>query len=73
MVAVVHCWTDVTCNMGLKDLAQDVRRGIKEAGGTSIEFNTVAVSDGITMGTEGMRSLMSREVIADLGARSTRA
>jgi len=67
MVAVVHCWTDVTpCNMGLKDLAQEVRKGIKEAGGTSIEFNTVAVSDGITMGTEGMRlSLMSREVIAD--------
>ena len=66
-VAVVHCWTDVTpCNMGLKDLAQEVRRGIKEAGGMSIEFNTVAVSDGITMGTEGMRlSLMSREVIAD--------
>ena len=66
-VAVVHCWTDVTpCNMGLKDLAQEVRRGIKDAGGMSIEFNTVAVSDGITMGTEGMRlSLMSREVIAD--------
>ncbi|MBL91166.1 MAG: dihydroxy-acid dehydratase [Myxococcales bacterium] len=67
MVAVVHCWTDVTpCNMGLKSLAQDVRKGIKDAGGTPIEFNTVAVSDGITMGTEGMRlSLMSREVIAD--------
>jgi dihydroxy-acid dehydratase len=67
LVAVVGTYTDVMpCNMHLRTLAEDVKRGIREAGGTPIEFNTIAVSDGVTMGTEGMRaSLVSREVIAD--------
>ena len=67
LVAVVHTYTDVMpCNLHLRELAAAVREGIKEAGGTPIEFNTVSVSDGVTMGTEGMRaSLVSREVIAD--------
>src|SRR5207247_5146589 len=50
----------------LRDLAVHVKRGVREAGGTPMEFNTVSISDGITMGTPGMRaSLVSREVIAD--------
>ena len=54
------------CNFNLRELAADVARGIREAGGTPMEFNTIAISDGITMGTEGMKtSLVSREVIAD--------
>lgn len=75
LVAVVHCWTDVTpCNMGLRDLAENVKEGVREANGTPIEFNTVSVSDGITMGTEGMRlSLVSREVIADSVELAVRA
>ena len=66
-VAVVNTHTDVTpCNMHLKELGEHVKRGIRDAGGTPIEFNTIAVSDGISMGTEGMRaSLISREIIAD--------
>ena len=66
-VAVVHTWSDVSpCNITLRDLAQDVRRGVLDAGGTPIEFNTIAVTDGIAMGSEGMRaSLASRETIAD--------
>lgn len=66
-VAVVNTWTEVTpCNMHLNKLAEHVKRGIREAGGTPIEFNTIVVSDGISMGTEGMKaSLMSREVVAD--------
>ena len=67
LVAVVHTYTDVMpCNLHLRELADAVRDGIKQAGGTPIEFNTVSVSDGVTMGTDGMRaSLVSREVIAD--------
>src|SRR5216110_3056988 len=67
LVAVVHSFSTVTpCNMHLRDLAQHAARGIEEAGGTPIEFNTIVVTDGIVMGTKGMRaSLMSREVIAD--------
>ncbi|MDZ4349809.1 MAG: dihydroxy-acid dehydratase [Xanthomonadaceae bacterium] len=67
LVAVVHSWSDVSpCNLNLRDLAEHVRAGIESSGGTAIEFNTVAVTDGIAMGTEGMRaSLVSREVIAD--------
>ncbi len=67
LVAIVSTWTDVMpCTMHLRHLAEKVRAGIRAAGGTPIEFNTIAVSDGITMGTEGMRaSLVSREVIAD--------
>ncbi len=66
-VAVVHTWSDVSpCNITLRDLAQDVRRGVSAAGGTPIEFNTIAVTDGIAMGSDGMRaSLASRETIAD--------
>jgi dihydroxy-acid dehydratase len=67
MVAIVNSWSTVTpCNMHLRDLADHVRRGIEEAGGTAVDFNTIVVTDGIAMGTRGMRaSLMSREVIAD--------
>src|SRR5258708_6297071 len=67
LVAIVHSFSTVTpCNMHLRDLAQHAARGIQEAGGTPIEFNTIVVTDGIAMGTRGMRaSLMSREVIAD--------
>ncbi|HET7268364.1 MAG TPA: dihydroxy-acid dehydratase [Oleiagrimonas sp.] len=67
MVAIVHTWSDVSpCNINLRDLAREVAVGVKAAGGTPVEFNTIAVTDGIAMGTEGMRaSLVSREVIAD--------
>ena len=67
LVAIVHSFSTVTpCNMHLRALAQHAARGIEEAGGTPIEFNTIVVTDGIAMGTRGMRaSLMSREVIAD--------
>ena len=67
LIGIANTWTDTTpCNVHLRELAEHVRRGIREAGGTPLEFNTVAVSDGITMGTPGMRaSLVSREVIAD--------
>ncbi|MBF6024197.1 dihydroxy-acid dehydratase [Lysobacter niastensis] len=67
LVAVVHTWSDVSpCNLTLRDLAQHVRAGVTENGGTPIEFNTIAVTDGIAMGSDGMRaSLPSRETIAD--------
>lgn len=67
LVAVVNTWSDVTpCNMHLRALADPVKNGIRAAGGTPIEFNTIVVTDGITMGTPGMRaSLISRETIAD--------
>ena len=67
LVAVLNTWSEVTpCNMHLRELAEPLKQGIRDAGGTPIEFNTVVVSDGISMGTEGMRaSLISREVIAD--------
>jgi dihydroxy-acid dehydratase len=67
LVGVANTWTEVTpCNVHLRSLAEKVKEGIREAGGTPVEFNTIAISDGITMGTEGMRaSLVSREVIAD--------
>ena len=67
LVAIVHNYSNVTpCNMHLRQLAADAARGIEAAGGTPIEFNTIVVTDGIAMGTRGMRaSLMSREVIAD--------
>jgi dihydroxy-acid dehydratase len=67
LVGVANTWTEVTpCNVHLRELAAAVKDGIRAAGGTPIEFNTIAVSDGITMGTEGMRgSLVSREVVAD--------
>src|SRR3569832_808060 len=67
LIAGVGSYTDVMpCNLHLRTLAEEVKRGVRAAGGTPIEFNTIAVSDGVTMGTEGMRaSLVSREVIAD--------
>jgi dihydroxy-acid dehydratase len=67
LVGIANTWTEVTpCNVHLRTLAEAVKQGVRAAGGTPIEFNTIAVSDGITMGTEGMRgSLVSREVIAD--------
>lgn len=67
LVAVVHTWSNISpCNLNLRELANDVAEGIRAAGGTPIEFNTIAVTDGIAMGTPGMRaSLVSRELIAD--------
>jgi dihydroxy-acid dehydratase len=67
IVGVANTWTEtMPCNFHLRRLAERVKEGIRAAGGTPMEFNTIAVSDGITMGTEGMRtSLVSREVIAD--------
>jgi len=66
-VAVINTWTEVTpCNIHLRALGEEVKKGIRDAGGLPVEFNTIAVSDGICMGTPGMRaSLVSREVIAD--------
>ena len=67
LVAIANTWTEVTpCNFHLRALAENVKQGVREAGGTPIEFDTITISDGITMGTEGMKaSLISREVIAD--------
>ncbi len=67
LVGVANTWIEVMpCNIHLRDLAAHVKKGIREAGGTPVEFNTIAVSDGVSMGTEGMRaSLVSREVVAD--------
>ena len=67
LVGIATSWIEtMPCNWNQRELARHVRRGIVEAGGTPVEFNTIAVSDGVSMGTEGMRaSLVSREVIAD--------
>ncbi|MGB2628348.1 MAG: dihydroxy-acid dehydratase [Candidatus Acidiferrum sp.] len=67
LIGIANTWIEIgPCNYHLRELAVHVRNGIKAAGGTPLEFNTVSISDGITMGTEGMRaSLISREVIAD--------
>ncbi len=67
IVGIANTWTEIgPCNLHLRDLAVHVKDGIRAAGGTPMEFNTVSISDGITMGTPGMRaSLVSREVIAD--------
>ena len=67
LIGVANTWIEIgPCNYHLRDLAVHVKDGIRKAGGTPMEFNTVSISDGITMGTEGMRaSLVSREVIAD--------
>ncbi|MBU3690984.1 MAG: dihydroxy-acid dehydratase [Solirubrobacterales bacterium] len=66
-IGIANTWTDaMPCNYGLRDLAEYVKEGVRAAGGTPMEFNTVAISDGITMGTKGMKSsLVSREVVAD--------
>lgn len=67
IIGIANTWTEVMpCNFHLRAISAAVKRGIREAGGTPMEFNTIAVSDGITMGHEGMRaSLVSREIIAD--------
>ncbi|MBI1875551.1 MAG: dihydroxy-acid dehydratase [Acidobacteria bacterium] len=67
LVGVANTWIEIgPCNYHLRGLAAHVKAGIRAAGGTPMEFNTVSISDGITMGTEGMRtSLVSREVMAD--------
>jgi dihydroxy-acid dehydratase len=67
IIGVANTWIEtMPCNYNLRDLAVKVKEGIRAAGGTPMEFNTVAISDGVTMGTEGMKaSLVSREVIAD--------
>jgi dihydroxy-acid dehydratase len=67
LVGIATTWIEtMPCNWNQRELARHVRRGILEAGGTPVEFNTIAVSDGVSMGTEGMKaSLVSREVIAD--------
>src|SRR4051794_10570028 len=66
-VGIANTWTEaMPCNFHLRALAEHVKEGVRAAGGTPMEFNTVAVSDGVTMGTQGMKaSLISREVIAD--------
>src|SRR5213594_2237603 len=66
-VGVSNCWLEtMPCNFGLRELAVPVKQGIRAEGANPMEFNTVAISDGITMGSEGMKtSLVSREVIAD--------
>jgi dihydroxy-acid dehydratase len=67
LIGVANTWIEIgPCNYHLRELAAQVKQGIRAAGGTPMEFNTVSISDGITMGTEGMKmSLVSREVIAD--------
>src|SRR5512138_3985076 len=67
IVGVASTWTEtMPCNFHLRRLAERVKEGIRAAGATPMEFNTIAISDGVTMGTEGMKtSLVSREVIAD--------
>ncbi|HEX7796995.1 MAG TPA: dihydroxy-acid dehydratase [Vicinamibacterales bacterium] len=67
LIGVANTWIEIgPCNLHLRTLAEHVKAGIRAAGATPMEFNTVSISDGITMGTEGMRaSLVSREVIAD--------
>ncbi|MGH3144851.1 MAG: dihydroxy-acid dehydratase, partial [Rubrobacter sp.] len=67
IVGVAHTWIEtMPCNFNQRRLADRVKEGIREAGGTPMELNTVSISDGVTMGTEGMKtSLISREVIAD--------
>jgi dihydroxy-acid dehydratase len=67
LIGIANTWTEIgPCNFHLRELAEHVKAGVRAAGGTPLEFNTVSISDGITMGTEGMKtSLVSREVIAD--------
>jgi dihydroxy-acid dehydratase len=67
LIGIANTWIEIgPCNYHLRELAVHVKEGIRAAGGTPLEFNTVSISDGITMGTEGMKaSLISREVIAD--------
>jgi len=67
LIGVAHCWIEITpCNWNHRKLAEKVKEGVRAAGGTPIEFNSITVTDGIAMGTEGMKaSLISRETVAD--------
>jgi dihydroxy-acid dehydratase len=67
IIGIANTWTEIgPCNFHLRQIAEAVKQGVRDAGGTPMEFNTITISDGITMGTEGMKaSLVSREVIAD--------
>ncbi len=67
IIGVANTWIEtMPCNFNLRELAKHVKQGIRDAGGTPMEFNTIAISDGVTMGTEGMKaSLVSRDLIAD--------
>ncbi len=67
IIGVAHCWTDTSpCNLNHRDIATAAKQGVTRHGGTPMEFSTIAIADGIVMGTAGMRaSLISREVIAD--------
>src|SRR6516165_9494531 len=67
IIGIANTWIEtMPCNFNLRALAEKVKEGVRKAGGTPMEFNTVAISDGVTMGTEGMKaSLVSRDLIAD--------
>ncbi|HEY8655780.1 MAG TPA: dihydroxy-acid dehydratase [Candidatus Limnocylindria bacterium] len=67
LIGVAHSWIEIMpCTMHLREVAEWVKEGVREAGGTPVECNTIAISDGIAMGTEGMKaSLISREIVAD--------
>src|SRR2546428_1490575 len=67
IIGVANTWIEIgPCNFHLRRLAAKVKEGVRAAGGTPMEFNTISISDGVTMGTEGMKaSLVSREIIAD--------
>ncbi len=67
IIGIANTWIEtMPCNYNLRDLAVKVKEGVRAAGGTPMEFNTIAISDGVTMGTEGMKaSLVSRDLIAD--------
>jgi len=67
IVGIANTWIEAQpCNYNLRELAEQVKKGVRDAGGTPLEFNTIAINDAIAMGTEGMKaSLISREVIAD--------
>jgi dihydroxy-acid dehydratase len=67
LIGVAHCWIEITpCNWNHRKMAEKIKEGVRAAGGTPIEFNTISVTDGIAMGTEGMKaSLISREIVAD--------
>src|SRR6202023_320161 len=67
IIGIANTWIEtMPCNYNLRELAVHVKAGVRAAGGTPMEFNTVAISDGVTMGTEGMKaSLVSRDLIAD--------
>jgi len=74
IIGIANTWIEtMPCNFNLRELAAKVKEGVRAAGGTPMEFNTIAISDGVTMGTEGMKaSLVSRELIADSIELTTR-